>query len=74
MKATKGFALRFTGDILTQMIRGGASLPKDSFLFKIAPSRGPIHCFEFLFKSEEGWEIPEGGDYPVITSKEDLPK
>jgi len=73
-ETTKGFAIRMTGEILTQMLRGGTSLPEDSFLFKIVPSRGPIHCFDLLFKSKEGFEIPEGDDFPAIMSKEDLPK
>ena len=72
-EVTKGFAVKITGELLTQMLRGGIDLPEDTFLFKIIPSPETDHCFDLLFKSEKGFEIIEGDAFPRIMGKEDLP-
>lgn len=58
----KGARICVAGELIAKQL----GLPKDAEIFKIVPSKTLEYSYDVFFFSKEGYEVPEGGVYPLV--------
>ena len=60
-----GYSIVVTGELLASLL----NLPKRTKILKVVPSEHRSYTFNVLVLDPEGYEIPEGGNFPIKEDK-----
>ena len=60
-----GYSIVVTGELLASLL----NLPKRTKIVKVVPSEHRSYTFNVLVFDPKGYEIPEGGDFPIKENK-----